>query len=298
MEKRLGVDLSYSNGNADFAALKEAGVEFVLIRCGYGVDDPDQQDARFLENVQKAVRYGMPYGLYLYSYALTEEEAYSEARHALRLLGMVDRPAYGIWFDMEDGDGYKLKQGMPSNSQLVKFCDIFCQEMQKAGYYTGIYAALSWLNNQLDSPVLDKYDKWVAQWNDTCDYRKPYGIWQFTDKMVIGGNEFDANWAYKDYPAITGKKEEPGLTKEEVQRLVDASVDKLRIELERKNPTYNAITDVPGYWREEIRALVEQGIIAGEGPDKLGLTRSEAKGVVLAKRVVDAAINQKEMEEG
>jgi len=277
MERKFGVDLSYSNGSVDFGQLKKAGVEFVLIRCGYGNNDPSQDDSQFFENVKKAREYKMPYGVYLYSYALTEADAHSEVQHALRLLEASGRPAYGVWFDMEDGDGYKAAQGMPSPSQLVKFCQIFCQEMQKAGYYTGIYAALSWLNNQLASPALDQYDKWVAQWNATCDYPKPYGIWQFTDKQEIGGQLFDANWAYKDYPALTGKREEPELTEAQVRAVA-------REEYKKQNPTYNTLEEVPDYWREDIRWLSEQGILQGSGNGQLGLTRSEAKAAVLVRR--------------
>lgn len=203
-----GVDISDNNGAVDFEALKAAGVEFVLIRCGYGSDYADQDDGEFFANVRKAKEAGIPYGAYLYSYALNTAQAESEAAHALRLLRQVDKPAYGIWFDMEDADGYKQRKGTPSNDTLAQICGVFCKKLEAAGYYCGIYASLSWLENQLDDPRLDRYDKWVAQWNSNCEYRKPYGIWQFTDRLAIGGKVFDGNWAYKDYPALTGKKKE------------------------------------------------------------------------------------------
>ena len=56
----FGVDLSEMNRAVDFSALQKAGVRFVLIRCGYGSDDGDQDDVRFLENVRKADAAGMP----------------------------------------------------------------------------------------------------------------------------------------------------------------------------------------------------------------------------------------------
>lgn len=92
-----------------------------MIRCGYGNDDVSQDDSRFLENVRKAKAAGVPYGVYLYSYALTVTEARSEAAHTLRLLKQIDRPAYGVWFDMEDGDGYKARMGMGNYHDILDF---------------------------------------------------------------------------------------------------------------------------------------------------------------------------------
>ncbi|WP_161880036.1 MULTISPECIES: hypothetical protein [unclassified Neglectibacter] len=80
-----------------------------------------QDDSRFLENVRKAKAAGVPYGVYLYSYALTVTEARSEAAHTLRLLKQIDRPAYGVWFDMEDGDGYKARMGMGNYHDILDF---------------------------------------------------------------------------------------------------------------------------------------------------------------------------------
>lgn len=279
----FGVDISENNGSVDFAALNGSGVKFALIRCGYGDNIASQDDSRFFENVRKAQAAGIPYGVYLYSYALNTAQAKSEAAHALRLLGQIAKPTYGVWFDMEDGDDYKARNGMPSNDTLVKICEAFCVELEAQGYYTGIYSALSWLNNQLNDSRLDKYDKWVAQWNATCDYRKPYGIWQYTDKLYIGGRRFDANWAYKDYPALTksaqvGKKEEAELTEAQVRAIV-------RDEYKKQNHIYNTIDEVPAYWRDDIRELVDKGIISGVGGGKLGLTYSDCKAAFIAKRI-------------
>lgn len=279
----FGVDISENNGSVDFAALNGSGVKFALIRCGYGDNIASQDDSRFFENVRKAQAAGIPYGVYLYSYALNTAQAKSEAAHALRLLGQIAKPTYGVWFDMEDGDDYKARNGMPSNDTLVKICEAFCMELEAQGYYTGIYSALSWLNNQLNDSRLDKYDKWVAQWNATCDYRKPYGIWQYTDKLYIGGRRFDANWAYKDYPALTksaqvGKKEKAELTEAQVRAIV-------RDEYKKQNHIYNTIDEVPAYWRDDIRELVDKGIISGVGGGKLGLTYSDCKAAFIAKRI-------------
>ena len=191
--KQLGVDISEHNGSVDFSALQNAGVQFVILRCGFGSDCTNQDDARFEENVQKAEAAGMPWGAYLYSYATNSSMAQSEAQHALRLL-QGKKPLYGVWYDVEDPQ--------IAGGDLTATCQTFCGALEAAGVYTGIYASLSWLNGLLNSPQLDRYDKWVAQWNSQCTYAKPYGIWQYTDSLSIGGKAFDGNYAYKDYPSL------------------------------------------------------------------------------------------------
>lgn len=279
----FGVDISEMNGAVDFSALQKAGVKFVLIRCGYGNDDGDQDDIRFLENVRKADAAGMPWGAYLYSYALNVDMAQSEVRHMLRLLN-GRKPAYGVWYDVEDTQ--------QAGADLVKLCEVFCGAMEAEGLYAGIYSMLAWMETKLDSPRLDKYDKWVAQVYEKCEYTKPYGIWQYSHTGQIGGKEFDLNYAYRDYPALTGqKKEEPELTKAEVEKIVEAAVGRsiasLEARLNQRNPTYNTIEEVPGYWREELNRALELGLVRGTGKE-LGLTQTEVKGAVMALRAYEA----------
>ena len=81
-----GIDVSSHQGKINWAEVKNSGVDFAIIRCGYGQNNPSQDDMFFARNVSECERLGIPYGVYLYSYALTENDAYSEAQHALRLI--------------------------------------------------------------------------------------------------------------------------------------------------------------------------------------------------------------------
>ena len=81
-----GVDISYANGDIDLAKVKNAGYQWVMIRCGYGSDIPSQDDTQFAANVAKAEKLGMPWGVYLFSYACSTDEAKSELAHIDRLL--------------------------------------------------------------------------------------------------------------------------------------------------------------------------------------------------------------------
>ena len=123
-----GVDISEMNGSVDFTALKNAGVQFVIIRCGYGSDYTNQDDKRFAENVRNADANGMPWGVYLYSYAKTAAMAKSEAQHVTRLLN-GKKPSYGVWYDMEDNSNLK--------GDLAGAADGFCATVEAAGLYAG-----------------------------------------------------------------------------------------------------------------------------------------------------------------
>lgn len=181
-----GIDVSAHNQTIDWEKVKKSGVEFAILRCGFGQDYKSQDDKYFARNVSECERLKIPYGVYLYSYALNTKTASSEADHALRLL-KGHTPKYGVWFDMEDADKYKQRNGMPSDETLVNICVEFCDKMIKNGYKTGIYASLSWFKNQLNDSKLDKYDKWVAQWNDKCSYTKDYVMWQYTSSGLVDG---------------------------------------------------------------------------------------------------------------
>ena len=190
-----GVDISEHNGYVDFNALK-GKIDFAILRCGYGSDYISQDDSCFQRNAEACDAAGIPYGVYLYSYATDESMARNEAAHTLRLLRGRD-PDFGVWYDIEDSC-------LPYGEGVAAQCKIYCDTLLAAGCTcVGIYAPLYLMEDYLSGPELKPYDKWVAQWNWTCDYPEP-GIWQYTSEGVIGGQTFDMNYVYKDYPELTG----------------------------------------------------------------------------------------------
>lgn len=156
MSKIYGCDISEHNGN-----FNPAGQGFVIIRVGWG---HFQEDKRFRENVQKCINAGVPFGVYHYSYALNTTEAESEARSVLSAIAPYkNNISCGVWFDMEDADGYKRRSGLAINhNNIAPICAAFCKIIEGAGYYAGIYAAQSWLGYL--APECNRYDKWVASW--------------------------------------------------------------------------------------------------------------------------------------
>lgn len=209
MAKR-GIDISSHQGNIDLNALRNQ-IDFVIIRVGYGTKG--LIDTKFIRNADLCRSLGIPVGFYWYSYALDVEGAKKEAQAMINAIAPYkDIVQYGVWFDMEDADGYKAKNGMPSNQTLRQMCAAFCEMTENAGYYSGIYASESWFKNQLNGVETTPYDKWVAQWPtsrgkqtglSTPDTkRNDVHLWQFTSIGKFSGyaGNLDTNYAYKTFP--------------------------------------------------------------------------------------------------
>ena len=207
MAKR-GIDISAHQGNIDLSKLK-GQIDFVIIRVGYGTKGTI--DTKFTRNANLCRDLGIPVGFYWYSYALDVEGAKKEAKAILNAIAPYrDIVKFGVWFDMEDADGYKKKNGMPSNQTLRQMCAAFCEAVETSGYYTGIYASESWFNNQLNGSEVTPYDKWVAQWptsggkqtglNTSANKRSDVHLWQFTSQGRFSGynGNLDTNYAYLD----------------------------------------------------------------------------------------------------
>lgn len=216
MAKR-GIDISTHNGNINLEALRTQ-IDFVIIRVGYGTKGTI--DNKFKRNTELCEELGIPYGFYWYSYALNSSGASQEADHFLNAIAPYN-PTVGCWFDMEDADGYKKKNGMPSNETLQDICYEFCKKVEDAGYYSGIYASASWFNHQLSGDKLARFDKWVAQWPTRggkqraldvhADEKSNYSIWQFTSEGYFSGHsgKLDVNYAYHDFPNPGESNPEP-----------------------------------------------------------------------------------------
>lgn len=179
---RKGIDVSEHQGLVDWEAVKASGIDFAIIRCGYGNDWSAQDDLYWEYNVSECERLGIPYGVYLYSYAENLAMAQSEADHVLRLLE-GHTPKYPVYYDLEESS----MASADNAGLLADIASLFCGEIEKAGYTPGVYANLNWWNNYLTDDVFDRWDRWVAQYNDSCWYEGDYGLWQATSSGVVDG---------------------------------------------------------------------------------------------------------------
>lgn len=194
-----GIDISNHNGVIDFNAVKNAGIEFAIIRSSYGWFYKDNMVDNYVRGCESV---GMHYGFYHYSYALNLDQAKIEADKLIALIKNYN-PKYPVIVDMEDADGWKKRNGFPSNDMHVQIAEYICKRIEEAGYYAMIYANLSWFNTILNDSRLDRFDKWLAQWSVQPTYGKRFGMWQYTSNGVVPGTNgrVDMNYAYQDYSA-------------------------------------------------------------------------------------------------
>lgn len=194
------IDTSQWQGTIDWAAVKPH-IDGNISRCGYGGDDPTQDDKQWKRNVSECKRLGIPMEAYLYSYAYSEAMAISEAQHAIRLLKGTGIKR--IWYDLEE-----FQYG--TYAKLV--LDAFAKVIEKAGYQVGIYASESYINSYLSG--VTKYPIWCAKYSSyKPNIKQPYIGWQFTSGYRVEGinGRVDASHWYGEF-ASKAKKEEKSPT--------------------------------------------------------------------------------------
>lgn len=268
-----GIDISEFNGDVDIAAMK-GKVDFIIIRCGYGGDYEIQDDSQYFANVRKCQQAGIPFGVYLYSYARNRDMALSEAKHTLRLIKGLT-PLYGVWYDVED-------RTLPAGETLVDDCLAYYQELCRAGYYCGIYSSLSWMQGRLNSPKLAHIDRWVAQWTGELAYPGA-GMWQYTNSGVINGRTFDMDRAFRDYPAIISGGEWTDMTKEQVAELARQEAQAVYDINEKK---YKTFAQVPDWARDAVENVYEKLDLTGSGGMDDGTARLDASATYVRALVV------------
>lgn len=196
---KKGIDVSEFQGKIDWKKVKNSGVEFAILRCGYGMDFLNQDDVEYERNANECERLGIPYGVYLMSYANTVEKARSEAKHVLRLIE-GRKISLGVWYDIEDNG----TSGAINKETLTNIINTFCNTIKNAGNRVGVYANLNWLENKIEKTIKDNYDIWVAQYYSKCEYEGKYIMWQHTSSGKVNGisTNVDMNILYEDLPVI------------------------------------------------------------------------------------------------
>ena len=179
--EKTGVDVSFWNGRIDWQSVKDSGIDYAIIRVGYGGNYTSQDDSQAMYNMSECTRLGIPFGVYLYSYATDTVHAQSEAEHVLRMISGYNL-SYPVFFDMEDETTKNL-----GPQSLGTIASTFCNTIQNAGYEVGIYSNTYWWTSILTDSVFDNYQKWCAQYYDVCTYSGSYIMWQHTDKGRVPG---------------------------------------------------------------------------------------------------------------
>ena len=197
--KIKGIDISRAQEQFDFDAAIKAGVKYVIIRAGIRTDE----DSYFRQNLSECLKRNIPYGLYWY-FEATSNDAFKAELAACKKAVKGLKPSYPVFFDMEE-------QKQIDNLTTAKRTDMalkFCAEMTAIGLPSGIYANPSWMLNYYDSDRLDGIDIWLANWTHDPEIPSQFDfgqlIWQWGVEN-IGGKDVDADICFVDYPEITAK---------------------------------------------------------------------------------------------
>lgn len=190
MMSRKGYDISVWQDGLDINKITKDN--FAIIRAGYSTSK-DKCFDKFYKQL-KANR--VPVGAYWYSYAKTVDEAKAEARKCIEVLKgkQFELP---IYFDVEEQE--TLNKGKTAVSNIVK---AFCNELEKAKYFVGIYMSRCAILSYLTDEVQKRYALWVADWTGSCKYTKnPVGMWQ-SGIGKLDNRDIDLDVMYIDYPSI------------------------------------------------------------------------------------------------
>ncbi|KXU49619.1 MAG: glycoside hydrolase family 25 protein [Longibaculum muris] len=192
---RDGIDVSQYQGEIDWERVKEH-IDFAILRCGYGQDIPGQDDPTFKRNADECTRLGIPFGVYLYSYATDERAALSEARHVMRLVKDY-KMEYPVYLDLEDP-----RIGRLTNEQIERNCRVWADELARNNYFPGFYASYYWWTSKLTGALFTRYTRWVARYAEELG-AEGFDMWQYTDKGFVEGINapVDRNYAFRDFPA-------------------------------------------------------------------------------------------------
>lgn len=193
---RRGIDVSRHQKDIRWEFVD---VDFAIVRLGYGDDMPSQDDQYFLKNIQGCIKAGIPFGVYIYSYAKSKNQVLSEVEHAKRLLGKIKEKPFCVYLDMEEE-----KIALELNKEtLTDFALTFCGKIEKLGYKAGIYANQNWFRTYLDVAAIREqgYSIWCARYNvERPDIRVDYDIWQYSSSGTVTGIEgnVDVNFLFNE----------------------------------------------------------------------------------------------------
>lgn len=191
---KIGIDISKWQGNVDFQKLKEANVEFVMIRLGYqtGFDKEIVLDKYYEQNIKLANKYGIKAGVYFYSYAKNTNDAKKQAEFVKKHIKnyKIDMP---VAYDFEDWKNIGLAK--LSIYDINKNAKKFLDEIKKDGYQVLNYGSKYYLENIWD---ID-YPTWLAHYTNKTNYSKDYKMWQLTENGLISGVQgfVDVNVLYE-----------------------------------------------------------------------------------------------------
>lgn len=211
--KRIGIDVSSHNGNINWAEVKASGVEFVFIRMSYRAyaSGTLATDTKAYANIQGALAAGLKVGVYIFSQAITQQEAKEEANYICNQLSAynVTLPVVMDYEYVSSSDGLtgRLYNANLSSAQATSNVMSFCSTVASRGYSAMLYANKSFLENNVDAATIaSAYKIWLANYTNSTSYAGDYSFWQYSSKGSISGisGNVDCDIWYDGSVASTG----------------------------------------------------------------------------------------------
>ena len=180
------IDVSHHQGIIDWKRVREAGVEGVIIRAGYGNGNLDKQ---WFNNIKGVIENDFPYvGIYWFSYAYTVDMAINEAVQVmLRINQYKDKINLGVYFDWEYDSMKVAKKHTKVTKELVTNMNLaFCNTLESKGFIAGYYVNEDYQRNWIDIKRLSKFRKWYARYSSKATPTGAY-LFQYSSKGQIFG---------------------------------------------------------------------------------------------------------------
>lgn len=182
-----GIDVSKWNGTIDWNKVKNSGIDYAIIRAGYGTSTVDPM---FHTNIKGAIDAGLKVGVYWFSYATSSEKAKIEAQKCLETISPYKKNiTYPVFYDFEyESVDYAIKQGVTITKDLAsEMANTFVNYTKSQGYDSGIYTNLDFSNKYFTTDLLHNNNMWIAQYRSECTFAKPYMMWQYTESGKVDG---------------------------------------------------------------------------------------------------------------
>lgn len=197
-----GIDVSKWNGSIDWNKVKSSGIDYVIIRGGFGTSTVDSKFKTYIEGASNA---GLKVGVYWFSYATTSEKAAQEARKCVETIAPYKNSiTYPVFFDYEyDSVKYANSNGVIiTKNSATQIANSFINTIKSYGYDTGIYTNKNFSNTYFTNELINSTNLWVAQYNTTNTFNNDYSMWQYSEKGLVPGisNYVDLNYTYLKTP--------------------------------------------------------------------------------------------------
>lgn len=312
-----GIDVSKYQGEVDWEQAKAAGIDFAILRCGYGGEWDGQEagwaqdDDQWRRNADECTRLGIPFGTYLYSYATTVEEARSEADHVARLLGLTAPPheglqdytaapyslTYPVYYDLED----KYITGVFPD-EMAEITAAFFERLESYGYTgrQGLYASLNWVRARFDDPGFDRWrdELWIARFSAELGYTGPYSMWQCS--YTAPGADYGVQSETVDIDFVMKSLSFTGITDASGRSAAPSFTNdtyKNELWLGQKNDRATLVADHPAeadggqkiFWAssdESVATVDKHGVVKAKGEGQCTVTATLADGTETARCLV------------